>query len=166
MGDTDQNKLLGFSPEPEGGNMSYVKIWVHIVWGTKNRAPVLSKEARKMIFQHIRENAKKKNIYIDFINGYLEHIHCLIALNADMTIAKAVQLIKGEAAYWVNKNNLLKTRLEWADEYFAVSISESILEKVRKYISNQEQHHKKMTFQQEYEEFIWKYNFVKLEGHG
>jgi len=146
--------------------MSYVKIWVHVVWGTKNRERVLQKEIRKVLFHHIRENAKKKNIYIDFINGYLDHIHCLIALNAEMTIAKAVQLIKGEAAYWANKNNLLKTKLDWANEYFAVSVSESMIDKVRDYIKNQEEHHKKITFQQEYEEFIRKYNFIKLESHG
>jgi len=142
--------------------MSYVKIWVHVVWGTKNKEPVLLKEIRKDLFQHIKENAKKKEIYIDFINGYVEHIHCLLALNADTTIAKVMQLIKGEAAYWANKTKLMKTKLEWADEYFAVSVSESMIDKVRDYIRNQEDHHKKITFRQEYDEFIKKYKFVTL----
>lgn len=136
--------------------MSHVKIWIHAVWGTKNHGRVLNKEVRRQLFEHIRENAREKQIYIDFINGDMEHIHCLLALNADMTIAKVIQLIKGEAAFWANKNALLKTKLEWADEYFAVSVSESMLDKVCDYIKNQEEHHAKMTFKDEYEKFIKK----------
>ena len=82
--------------------MSNVKIWIHAVWGTKNHERVLTKDVRQQLFQHVRENAKEKQIYIDFINGDLDHIHCLLALNADMTIAKVMQMIKGEAAYWAN----------------------------------------------------------------
>lgn len=120
--------------------MSYVKIWIHAVWGTKNHERVLTQDIRKQLFQHIRDNAKDKQIYIDFINGDMEHIHCLLALNADMSIAKVIQLIKGEAAFWANKNSLVRPKLEWTDEYFAVSVSESILDKVRDYIKNQEDH--------------------------
>ncbi|MBU0474484.1 MAG: IS200/IS605 family transposase [Bacteroidetes bacterium] len=143
--------------------MSYVKIWIHAVWCTKNHERILTKDIRQQLFKHIRENAKEKQIYIDFINGDLDHIHCLLALNADMTIAKVIQLIKGEAAFWANKNSLLKPKLVWADEYFAVSISESMINKVRNYIKNQEEHHKKMTFKDEYENFITKYGF---NNHG
>jgi REP element-mobilizing transposase RayT len=139
--------------------MSYVKIWIHTVWGTKNHERILTKDIRKQLFEHIRKNAKEKQIYIDFINGDLDHIHCLLALNADMTIAKVIQLIKGEASYWANINSLLKPKLEWADEYFAVSISESMLNKVRDYIKNQEEHHKKIAFKCEYDEFIAKFGF-------
>jgi putative transposase len=140
--------------------MSYVKVWIHAVWGTKNREPILTKEIRNILFAHIKENAKAKDIYIDIINGHLEHIHCLIALNADTSIAKTLQLIKGEASKWANDNNLVKGKLEWAHEYFAISVSESMVEKVIDYILNQETHHKKVTFQQEYDTFIKKYSFM------
>ena len=76
-----------------------------------------------------------------------------------MSIAKAMQLIKGEATHWANTNHLVKYKLDWADEYFAVSVSESMLDKIRDYIRNQEEHHKRITFQNEYEEFIKKYSF-------
>lgn len=88
--------------------MSYVKIWIHAVWGTKNHERILTKDIRINLFQHIRENAKAKQIYIDFINGDMEHIHCLLALNADMSIAKTIQLIKGEAAFWAIGLRFLK----------------------------------------------------------
>lgn len=137
--------------------MSYVKIWIHAVWGTKNHERILTKDIRINLFQHIRENAKAKQIYIDFINGDMEHIHFLLALNADMSIAKTIQLIKGEAAFWANKKSLIRPKLEWADEYFAVSVSESVLDKVRDYLKNQEEHHRKMTFKDEFEKLIAKY---------
>jgi REP element-mobilizing transposase RayT len=139
--------------------MSHVKIRIHAVWGTKNREHVLVPAIRQKLFQHIRENAKEKQIYIDFINGSTDHVHCLLTLNADMTIAKVMQLIKGESAHWANDCKITKQKFEWASEYFAVSISESMLEKVREYIGNQEEHHKKLTFADEYGKFMKKYGF-------
>ncbi|PKL81840.1 MAG: transposase [Ignavibacteriae bacterium HGW-Ignavibacteriae-3] len=143
--------------------MSHVKIWIHSVWGTKNHERVLNRELREQLFLHIRENAKIKQIYIDTINGELDHVHCLLALNADMTIAKVMQLIKGESAYWANKNLLLGPKLEWADEYYASSVSESMIGRVRAYINNQEEHHKIKSFKGEYEDFIKK---LEINHHG
>ena len=140
--------------------MAFVKIWVHAVWGTKNRKPVLTKEIRELLFKHIFENAKSKQIHIDCINGYSDHVHCLLSLNPDISIAKVMQLIKGESAYWANKNNLIPLKFEWADEYFAASVSESMLDKVRNYIRDQEEHHKKVTFMEEYEKFMSSYKFI------
>lgn len=73
-----------------------------------------------------------------------------------------MQLIKGESSFWINKNGMIKEKFEWQDEYFAVSVSESMIDKVRNYIKNQEEHHSQKTFQQEYEEFICKYGFEKF----
>ena len=80
---------------------------------------------------------------------------------SDQTIQKIVQLIKGESSFWINKNNLIAEKFDWQDEYFAVSVSESVVDKVRNYIKNQEEHHSKKTFEQEYDEFIVKYGFEK-----
>ncbi|MBV6483780.1 MAG: hypothetical protein KFKLKKLM_00235 [Flavobacteriales bacterium] len=136
---------------------------IHAVWGTKSRHPYLTKEIRQGVISHIKENAQKKQIYIDTINGYTDHIHCLFGLNADISIAKTLQLIKGESAFWINQEKLTIPKFEWADEYFAASVSESQLNKVRAYILNQEEHHKKISFASEYENFIKKYNFT---NHG
>jgi putative transposase len=145
--------------------MPFIKAYIHFVWSTKNREPFLdSKELRIRVWNHIRENAIKKAIFIDFINGYSDHCHCLISLGADQTIQKTMQLIKGESSFWINNQQLTKTKFEWQDEYFAVSISESMLDKVRDYIKNQEEHHSKKTFEEEYENFISKYGFQKFKG--
>jgi REP element-mobilizing transposase RayT len=145
--------------------VAFVKVYIHFVWSTKNRYPYLNtKELREKVWNHIRENAKSKGIFIDFINGYADHCHCLISLGIDQSIQKIIQLIKGESSYWINKNKLTKEKFEWQDEYFAVSVSESMLEKVREYIKKQEEHHRKKTFQEEYEEFILKFGFEKNKG--
>jgi len=146
--------------------MPMIKIWIHLVWSTKKRKPFLTKDIRQKVFTHIRENAKEKNIHIDFVNGYVEHVHCLVSLEQDQTISKIVQLIKGESSFWINKNNLCKDKFEWQGEYFAVSVSESGVNKVRDYIKNQEIHHKKKTFQQEYDEFMEKYGFEIIKPMG
>jgi putative transposase len=143
--------------------MSFIKVYIHFVWSTKNRIPFLATpEIRQMMWKHIRENAKEKGIHIDFINGYAEHCHCLISLGVDQTIQKVMQLIKGESSFWMNNQKIILDKFEWQDEYFAVSVSESVLERVRYYIKNQEQHHCKKTFDDEHDEFIIKYRFQKF----
>jgi putative transposase len=137
--------------------MSFIKIWVHAVWSTYNREPWLTKDIRQIVFSHIKENAVKKNIHLDHINGYYEHVHCLLSLNADQNIATIANLLKGESSFWINQNGLTKTKFSWQDDYFAVSVSYSQIGLVRNYIQKQEEHHKNKTFQQEHEEFIRKY---------
>lgn len=134
--------------------MSYVKNWLHCVWGTKNRLPFLTREVKYDILDHIRQNAKEKSIYIDSLNGHTEHIHCLISLNPDQSLSHVIQLIKGESSFWINSNRMTKYKFVWAVDYFAVSVSESHIQRVRRYIRNQEEHHRKKSWDEEYNEFI------------
>lgn len=143
--------------------MPFIKIWVHLVWATKSRKPFLEKNIRQQVFKHIKENGLIKGVHMDFINGHIDHVHCLVSLNAGQTIGKVVQLLKGESAYWINKNNLISDKFEWQDEYFAVSVSESGVNRLREYIKNQEIHHSKKSFQQEYDEFMIKYGFEMIK---
>jgi len=145
--------------------MPFIKVYIHFVWSTKNRYPFLdSKELRQKVWNHIRENGKKKGIFIDFVNGYTDHCHCLVSLCVDQTIQKVMQLIKGESSFWINKNELTRVKFEWQDEYYGVSVSESDIQNVREYIKNQEQHHSKKPFKDEHDEFITKYGFQKFKG--
>lgn len=135
--------------------MSYVQIWIHAVWGTKNRYPFMNHESKEAICSFITAYAKEKEIYIDCINGHKEHMHCLFGLNADMSLSKHLQFLKGGSAFWINnKSNLFATDFAWADDYFAASVSKDNLNKVRSYIQNQEAHHTKITFKEEYDNFL------------
>ncbi|WP_430810992.1 MULTISPECIES: IS200/IS605 family transposase [unclassified Carboxylicivirga] len=139
--------------------MSFIKVYVHYVWATKNRFPFLTNDIRKDVFSHIRQNAVSKNIYVDFINGYTDHVHCLISLNDDLSIGKIAQLLKGESSFWINQQKMTSHKFAWQDEYFAIGVGDDKLNAVRKYIAKQEEHHKKQTFTQEYEKFIERYGF-------
>ncbi|MDW7691219.1 IS200/IS605 family transposase [Flammeovirgaceae bacterium SG7u.111] len=143
--------------------MSFIKVYVHFVWSTKNRMPLLTNNIRQDVFKHIKENAQTKNIFIDFINGFTDHVHCLVSLNDDISIRKTATLIKGESSHWINKQKLTKTKFQWQDEYLAIGVDDEKLPIVRKYIANQEEHHKNVTFAQEYDQFIRRYGFDVLK---
>lgn len=156
--------------------MSFIKVYIHFVWGTKNREPFLdSIKIRQIVWQHIRENAKEKGIYIDFINGYSDHCHCLVSMGVDQSVQQIMKLIKGESSYWINKHGILSAlthsstniiipTFEWQEEYYAASVSASSLSVVRDYIRNQEAHHAKKSFQHECDEFIVNHEFKKYFG--
>ncbi len=139
--------------------MPFVKIWIHCVWGTKKRIPFLVSEKRKKVIEHIILNAREKGIVIDTLNGYSDHLHCLISLGATQTLAEVLRLIKGEASFWINKEKLTPYKFKWAEEYYAVSVSDSGIRNVRKYIYTQEEHHRKKTWEDEQNDFILKYGF-------
>jgi putative transposase len=144
--------------------MPFVKIYIHFVWSTKNRTPFLnSPDLRKEVWKHIKEKSVEKKIFIDCINGYAEHCHCLISLGINQTINKIMQLLKGESSFWINKQKLCRQKFEWQDEYFAVSVSESNIPEVRRYILKQEQHHTRKSFHDELDDFIEKWGFQKFK---
>jgi putative transposase len=144
--------------------MSWVRVYLHMVFSTKNRQPFLnSSELRRNVFEHIKNNAEEKGIWLDCINGYQEHAHCLISLGKEQTISKVAQLIKGESSYWINQHNLTSEKFVWQDDYWIVGVSESHLESVRKYIHNQEIHHSNQSFESEINNLMEKYgwSFIK-----
>ena len=135
---------------------------IHLVWSTKNRTPSLRNEIRPVLLDHIRSNAIDKGIFIDFMNCHLDHVHCLVSLGIDQNISKIVSLLKGESSHWINQEKLVIGKFAWQDEYFAVSVSESNVQRVKEYIRNQELHHKKKSFQDEYDEFLRIFRFKGL----
>ncbi len=115
------------------------------------------------MFQHMKENSKQKDIYLDSVNGYEDHAHCLISLGREQCISKVAQLIKGESSYWINKSGLLQHKFMWQDDYWAVGVSESHASNVRQYIFNQEIHHTKQKFEKEINNFMEKYNWTLIK---
>ncbi len=134
--------------------MPYTSVYIHFIWATKNRVPLITKELKPLLLNHIKENSIKKEIFIDSLNCVDNHIHLLVSLGTEQTIAKTAMLIKGESSFWVNKNKLIQNKFEWQDEYIALSVSNSAIYNVREYIKYQEEHHRKKTFNEEYEGFL------------
>ena len=122
---------------------SYVKIWIHFIWATKYRQNLIDEELKYKLYNHIRANAKEKGIYIDHINGTENYIHILVSLKGEQSVSKVAFLIKGESSHWVNTNRLINEKFEWQNEFMALSISESLVPRLRNYIRNQKAHHNK-----------------------
>lgn len=141
---------------------SYLKIWIHYIWSVKYRENVISKELKYILYDHIRSNAITKNIYIDHIDGTENHLHVLVSLKGDQTVSKVAFLLKGESSHWINSNKLTKNKFEWQNEYIAISVSESMVPKLRRYIQNQETHHKRRSFKEEYDMMFKKYGFKRF----
>lgn len=145
--------------------MSWVRVYMHMVFSTKNRSPFLnSLELRKNVFQHIKKNAADKEIWLDCVNGYEDHAHCLISLGKEQSISKVAQLIKGESSFWINQNKLTAEKFIWQDDYWVVGVGESQLKSVRNYIHNQESHHSKYFFSKEINEFMEKFGWSFVKG--
>lgn len=117
----------------------------------------MNKNIREKVFQHIKQNAKEKGIYIDSVNGFSDHCHWLLSLDNEQTISKVAQMIKGESSFWINKEKLIDGEFKWQNDYFAVSVSQSHLPDLRKYIWNQDEHHKKTSYTEEMDNFLKKY---------
>ncbi len=130
--------------------MPFISIYVHIVFTTKNRFPFLNTmELRKKVWKHIFENAKSKDIHIDMVNGYSDHCHILLSLKSSENISQILKLVKGESSKWINDSRLILEKFEWQNDYYAISVSNSHLQRVRNYIKNQEVHHSKKSLDDE-----------------
>ena len=131
--------------------MSYVRIWVHVVFSTLNHEQYLTSDLRTKLIEHIRINCRNKEIFLDSIGGWSDHLHLLISLGREQNIAKLMMLIKGESANWLNKQSIIRGKFNWQDDYYAISVSESQVAKVRSYIEGQEEHHRAVPFAKELE---------------
>jgi putative transposase len=109
---------------------------------------------RRRIRIHISQNAWRKDIHLDCINGWTDHLHALICLGSEQTIAKVAQFLKGESSHWVNKEYPGRFNFEWQNEYYAESVSCSSLGAIRKYIARQEEHHRLKSNAEEVSDFL------------
>jgi len=138
---------------------SYTKLYVHLIWGTKNRFNYFNKEIRDLVKDHILKYAKENNIEVLSINIQSDHLHLLISLRSDQKVDDIVKRLKGESSHWINSENIIKPKFSWQRGYGAFSISSSHLDAVKNYIKNQDEHHKKVSFIDEYKKILTKYGY-------
>ncbi len=136
---------------------SYSRCWLHLIWETLRREPMLDRHAASKVSTHLIEYSRAKGIYmkINFFNA--DHTHALIDLPTNLTIEQVVQLLKGSSSHWINEQKMLRGKFAWGRGYGAFSVSQSDVERVAKYIAGQEEHHRKKTFAEEYEQLVQRY---------
>lgn len=136
---------------------SFNKIWIHAIWATKKREPLIHPSIEIKLHQFIYNQLRELGCPVRIVNGMPDHLHCLFLLNPQKSIAEVMKQIKGSSSHFVNQENLLDYKFAWQTGYAAYSVSESGAESVYQYIKNQKRHHQKRSFQQEYDEFIKRY---------
>jgi putative transposase len=137
---------------------SYSVCWLHVVFNTLNKQPVINRDLSVMLSNYLREYSKEKNIYhrVNFVNP--EHVHMLIDLPTNISIEQMIQLFKGSSAHWINQNKYVRGKFYWGRGYGVFSVSPSKVDQVSRYIIGQEKHHRKITFHQEYHRLVKIYN--------
>lgn len=144
--------------------MPYIKIWLHCVWSTKDATCLIPPSFRPALLKHFRENAAENTIVLETINAHADHVHALINLGKQQNLSTVMQYVRGESSFWINNQKLLPYHFSWHDDYFAVSISHSQIDRVRDYIQNQDKRHKTISWEEEVELFMNKYGFERIKG--
>lgn len=136
---------------------SYRQIIYHIVFRTKNGESTISNEYKKELYAYIYGIIKNKNCFLYRINGVENHIHILSDLHPSISLANYLQIIKSNSSKWMTESGKFPLFKGWASGYAGITISQKDKESVIKYIINQEEHHKKFSFEKEYREMLNKY---------
>jgi putative transposase len=126
---------------------SYSQNHVHLIFSTKNRQELVPKEFQPRLWSYTAAICKNHDILVFAVGGMADHIHALFRLPPTLTLARAVTLIKSNSSKWVNEQGI---KFAWQEGYGAFSVSSSNVAAVIKYIDNQEAHHRKITFEQEF----------------
>ena len=130
--------------------MPYVDVWIHFVFATKSRMPLLSQKLLPLLIEKVKTYSQKKDIHVDSLNGYRDHLHLLVSLGNSQTLGQIVQSCKGYSSYWISNNSEIGPKyFKRQNGYYAKSVSSKDLKQVRKYIRNQAEHHQKLTLQNE-----------------
>jgi putative transposase len=140
---------------------SFVKIWIHAIWATKERYSLIKPEIEISLHGKMYSEFTNSGCPVRIINGMPDHIHCLFLLNPQKAIMDVIKQVKGGSSHWVNEQNIIADKFSWQTGYGAYSVSESQVEKVFQYIKNQKAHHAKTAFQKEYNEFIKLHGFTE-----
>ena len=136
---------------------SYARIWLHLVWGTLERRPILCKPIAAKLSAYLSDYASQKGIYvkINYVNP--DHVHVLVDLPTQRPIEEMMQLLKGSSSHWINTSNFLPCKFAWGRGYGAFSVSHSGVSEVANYIATQEEHHRKRSFVEELKLMVERY---------
>ena len=136
---------------------TYVQNYVHLVFHVKSKTTLLLKDDTERIFQYIGGIVKQLGSTLIEIGGMPDHVHVLTSLPKTIALADFMRTIKSESSKWIKTLNPYYSGFAWQEGYGAFSISASVLQNVAKYIRNQSEHHKKLTFLDEYKLFLKAY---------
>lgn len=137
---------------------SYVSSLFHCTFSTKGRRQIIAPELQERLWPYLGGIARKHGMTALAVGGVKDHAHILLSLPSTMGIAKAIQLIKGNSSKWVHDEFPSRQLFAWQEGYGAFSIGISHVEDTTRYIATQAEHHRKITFQDEFLAFLEKHH--------
>src|SRR5256885_9191341 len=141
-------------------SMSYVSSHLHCVFSTKERRPIITPALRERLWPFLGGIARENKMKAIEVGGMPDHVHILLSLPSTVSIAKGMQLIKGGSSKWVHDTFPEQRLFSWQVKYGAFGVSQSLLDNIVEYIRNQEKHHRKMTFQEEFVALLKKHKIA------
>ena len=136
---------------------TYHQIYIQFVFAVKYREAIINKEWKSKLHGVIGNLINETGCKTIIVNGVEDHVHCLVGLKPMISISDLMKTVKAKSSKYINDNNLTNSKFEWQEGYGAFSYGQSQIDAVYKYIDNQEAHHKKQTFKEEYLQFLEKF---------
>jgi len=133
---------------------TYHQIYIQAIFAVKYRNAVLEKSWRPKLQGVLGSLINDTGCKAIIVNGVEDHVHCFLGLKPVVSVSELMKTVKAKSSKYINDHNLTKSRFEWQDGYGVFSYSHSQIDRVYKYIENQEAHHQKQTFLEEYIEFL------------
>ncbi|WP_375579635.1 IS200/IS605 family transposase [Marivirga tractuosa] len=144
---------------------TYSQINIQCIFAVKGRKYFLTKEIRKELFRYMYGILKNDNAFPLAINGWKDHVHVFFELSPKMSIADHMMMLKSTSSKWLNDNYFNNREFRWQEGYGAFSYSKSQRSNVINYIKNQEEHHRTMSFKEEYLGFLEKFDVDYNESY-
>lgn len=139
---------------------TYTQIYLHLIFAVQNRASLIHPDWKEELYKYITGIVKKNGHKLIAINGMPNHLHIAVGYKPHQLIPALLQDIKGDSSKWINSKKFIRGHFSWQAGYGAFSFSHSQIDAVVKYIKNQEEHHKKKSFREEYLNLLKKYEIV------
>ncbi len=143
---------------------SFTSCLVHCVWSTKNREPCLTPDLRERLWPYLGGIAKQNQMKALAIGGANDHVHILLSLPATLSVAKAMQFLKGNSSKWIRETFPKMHSFAWQEGYGAFSVGISGVEPTIAYIRSQAEHHQKQSFREEFVSMLRKHGFAYEES--
>jgi len=134
--------------------MSYISLYAHCVFSTKERRPFLSPDIRPRVWAYMGGIAKANGVCPITIGGVADHCHLLVSMPSTLDIARLMKLIKGGSSRWIKEAFPDQQTFAWQKEYGAFSVGAAEMERIGQYIRTQEAHHQKYSFKDEFRRFL------------
>ena len=137
---------------------TFTQIYIHFVFAVQNRASLIQAEWKDELYKYITGIVQKNGHKLIAINGTTNHVHIFTGYRLHQLIPDLMQDVKGSSSKWINEKKFVRGKFSWQEGYGAFSYSHSQIDHVVRYINNQEKHHKKRTFREEYILLLKKFN--------